>query len=207
MHEILPWPARFGSFFCRCPCTYRHNATTFCIVSPSSTSSPHKDVLEIDWTLFGELCRALALRISGSFDPELVLGIAKAGVIPGAVVASILQRDFASMVVTRIGAAVRPTLVTEPPPSVAGRRVLLVDETCDSGDTLKLAVSAVKKLQPTEVRTAVSLRTGEYEPDYYAMATEAFIVLPWDREIMVDGELVVRPDYADKLADQSTEQA
>ena len=175
-------------------------------MSPIRASSSHKDVLEIDWTLFGELCRALALRISGSYDPELVLGIAKAGVIPGAVVASILQRDFASMGVTRIGAAVRPTLVTEPPPSVGGRRVLLVDETCDSGDTLKLAVSAVRKLQPTEVRTAVSLRTGPYEPDYYAMATEAFIILPWDREIMVDGELVVRPDYADMLAQGPKEQ-
>jgi len=176
-------------------------------VAPTITGSTHKDVLEIDWALFGELCRALALRISGSFDPELVLGIAKAGVIPGAVVASILQRDFASMVVTRIGAAVRPTLVTEPPPSVAGRRVLLVDETCDSGDTLKLAISAVKRLRPTEVRTAVSLRTGAYEPDYYAMATEAFIILPWDREIMVDGELIVRPDYADKLVRPPTEQS
>jgi hypoxanthine phosphoribosyltransferase len=62
-----------------------------------NASNPQKDVLEIDWTFFGELCRALALRIAGSYDPELVLGIAKAGVIPGAVVASILQRDFASM--------------------------------------------------------------------------------------------------------------
>ncbi|UCG87057.1 MAG: hypothetical protein JSW71_00480 [Gemmatimonadota bacterium] len=176
-------------------------------MSPTATGGSHKDVLEIDWTLFGELCRALALRLSGSFDPELVLGIAKAGVIPGAVVASILQRDFASMVVTRIGAAVRPTLVTEPPPSVAGRRVLLVDETCDSGDTLKLAVSAVKRLRPAEVRTAVSLRTGAYEPDYYAMATEAFIILPWDREIIMDGELVMRPDYAQKLAQRSGEQS
>ena len=174
-------------------------------VPPIPASHDHKDVLEIDWTLFGELCRALALRISGNFEPELVLGIAKAGVIPGAVVASILQRDFASMSVTRIGAAVRPTLVTEPPPSVTGRRVLLVDETCDTGDTLKLAISAVKKLAPAEVRTAVSLRTGVYEPDYCAMATEAFIILPWDREIIVDGELIVRPDYADKLGEQSGE--
>jgi hypoxanthine phosphoribosyltransferase len=172
-------------------------------VSTIPANRSHKDVLEIDWTLFGELCRALALRISGSFEPELVLGIAKAGVIPGAVVAAILQLDFASMAVTRIGAAARPTLVTEPPPSVTGRRVLLVDETCDTGDTLKLAVSAVKKFAPAELRTAVSLRTGVYEPDYCAMATEAFIILPWDREIVVDGELVVRPDYADKLREQA----
>ncbi len=164
-----------------------------------SPNNPQKEVLEIDWTFFGELCRALALRVTGSYDPELVLGVAKAGVIPGAVVASILQRDFASMAVTRLGSEKSPTLVTEPPPNVAGRRVLIVDETCDSGDTLKLAVSAVKKRGPAEIRTAVSLVTGRYSPDFYAMATEAFIILPWDREVIVDGELVLRPDYADRL--------
>ncbi len=160
---------------------------------------PVRDVLEVDWTLFGELCRALALRIVGSYDPQLVLGIAKAGVIPGSVVASILQRDFASMAVTRFGESARPTLVTAPPPSVRARRVLVVDETCDSGDTLKLAVSAVRKLEPAEVRTAVSIKTGSYDPDFYALATESFIILPWDREVIVDGELMMRPDYAEKL--------
>lgn len=162
-------------------------------------ATPARDVLEVDWTFFGELCRGLALRIAGAYDPELVVGIARAGVIPGSVVASILQRDFASMAVTRMGESTRPTLVTAPPPSVRGRRVLVVDETCDSGDTLKLAVSAVRKLEPVDVRTAVSIKTGGYEPDFYALATESFIILPWDREIIVDGEFVMRPDYAEKL--------
>lgn len=153
----------------------------------------------MDWPFFGELCRALALRIVGSYDPEIVLGIAKAGVIPGSVVASILQRDFASMAVTRYGEGVRPTLVTAPPPSVRGRRVLIVDETCDSGDTLKLALGAVRKLAPADVRTAVSFKTGPYEPDFYALASESFVILPWDREMIVDGEFVMRPDYAEKL--------
>ena len=101
-----------------------------------SPNLPGREVLEVDWPFFGELCRALAFRIAGAFDPEIVIGIAKAGVIPGAVVASILQRDFASMGVTRLSAGVRPTLVIAPPPSVRGRRVRVVDETCDSGDTL-----------------------------------------------------------------------
>lgn len=158
-----------------------------------------RDVLEVDWPFFGELCRALALRIAGSFEPEIVLGVAKAGVIPGAVVASILQRDFASMAVTRRPSERRPTLVTAPPPSVSGRRVLIVDETCDSGDTLKLADSAVRKLGPAEVRTAVSFKTGRYHPDYHALETESFIILPWDREVIVDGKLTTRPDYVDKL--------
>jgi hypoxanthine phosphoribosyltransferase len=160
---------------------------------------PSRDVLEIDWPFFGELCRGLALRIAGSFDPEIVVGIAKAGVIPGVVVASILQRDFASMGVTRSQADVRPTLVTAPPPSVRGRRVLLVDETCDSGDTMKLALSAIKKFEPKSVKSAVSFKTGPYMPDFHALATESFIILPWDRDIVVNGELVMRPDYAAKL--------
>lgn len=162
-------------------------------------ATAHRDVLEVDWAFFGELCRALALRIARSYDPDLVLGIAKAGVIPGAVVASILQRDFASMGITRPEAARRPTLVTEPPPSVTGRRVLIVDETCDSGDTLKLALSAVRRLAPAEVRTAVSFTTGRYPVDYHALATESYIILPWDREVIVDGALRMRPDYVEKL--------
>ena len=60
-----------------------------------------KGVLEVDWPFFGELCRALALRVAREYEPEIVLGVAKAGVIPGVVVASILQTEFSSMAVTR----------------------------------------------------------------------------------------------------------
>jgi hypoxanthine phosphoribosyltransferase len=166
---------------------------------PSGT--PPRDILEVDWTFFGELCRGLALRVAMQFDPEIVVGIAKAGVIPGAVVASILQRDFASMAVTRSRADVRPTLVTAPPvASIRDRRVLIVDETCDSGDTLKLALATVRDLRPAAVRTAVSFTTGGYDPDFYALKTGSAIILPWDREVVVGGELVTRPDYAAWLA-------
>lgn len=162
--------------------------------------SGQRGLLEIDWPLFGELCRALALRVAQHYAPEVVVGIAKAGVIPGAVVASILQRDFAAMAVTRRGAGALPELVAPAPAAVAGKRVLLVDETCDSGHTLKLALNEVLSRHPTEVRTAVSIRTGPYEPDYYALETDKLIILPWDREAVVDGELVLRPDLAAYLA-------
>jgi len=155
-----------------------------------------REVLDIDWPLFGELCRALAVKVAHDYDPEIVLGIAKAGVIPGAVIASIMQRDFISMSVTRHSAGEMPVLVSGPPASVRGRRVLIVDETCDTGHTLKLALSEVRALQPAEVRTAVSFKTGAFDPDYHSFSTQKAIVLPWDREIIVDGELVTRPGFA-----------
>jgi hypoxanthine phosphoribosyltransferase len=153
----------------------------------------------VDWAFFGEISRALALRVAREYQPEVVLGIAKAGVIPGAVVASILQCDFASMIVTREVEGGDPVLVAGPPASIRGRRVLIVDETCDTGHTMRLALSEVRALRPAEVHTAVSFKTGPFAPDYHAFETENFIILPWDREIVQNGELVVRPDYAARL--------
>jgi hypoxanthine phosphoribosyltransferase len=74
-----------------------------------------------------------------------------------------------------------------------------VDETCDSGDTLKLALNEVRALHPADVKTAVSFRTGSYAPDFHAFETDRLIVLPWDREVVQDGELVLNPEFADKL--------
>ena len=158
-----------------------------------------RGVLEVDWPFFGEICRALALRVAREYQPEIVLGIAKAGVIPGVVVASIMQCDFASMVVTRSDPESQPVLVTGPPASIRGRRILVVDETCDTGSTMKLALNEVRALRPSEVRSAVSFKTGEYIPDFYAFETDNFIILPWDREIIQGGEIIIRPDYAARL--------
>src|SRR3954468_19441321 len=89
-----------------------------------------KGVMEIEWPLFGELSRALALRVARDYDPEIVLGIATAGVIPGAVIAAILGREFHSLVVSRrFGAeTVResPAILSAAPMAVRGRRVLVV---------------------------------------------------------------------------------
>ena len=159
---------------------------------PRRPLDPTRETLEIDWPLFGELCRALALRVARDYDPEIVLGIAKAGVIPGAVVASILEREFSSMSVTRKKAGGMPVMVSGPPGTIRNRRVLLVDETCDTGHTLKLALNEVRALAPVEVRTAVSFRTGKYSPDFFAFETDKSIVLPWDRDVIRDGKLIHR---------------
>ena len=58
-----------------------------------------REVLEVDWAFFGELCRALALHVARDYDPEIIVGIAKAGVIPAAIVATMLRREFASIVI------------------------------------------------------------------------------------------------------------
>ena len=163
------------------------------------------DHIEVDWAMFGELCRALALKVARDYDPDIIVGIARAGVIPGAVIASMLRLDFYSMKISRReGDEVRerPAVLSAAPPQARGQRVLIVDEITTSGDTLRLALAAVRDVHPAEVRTATSFaRSTGYQPDYTALALDANVIFPWDRKVFDGDDFVVNPRYANIIDD------
>lgn len=170
-------------------------------MSPMESSFEY---LDLSWEMFGELCRALALKVARDYDPEVVVGIARAGALPGAVVATILDVDFYSMKISRRGdddeVRDRPEVLSAAPREVEGKRVLIVDEVTTSGATLRLALAAVRDTRPTEVRTATSFaRTRGYKPDYFALQTDAEVVLPWDHHLLEDDEFVANPRYGDAV--------
>jgi uncharacterized protein len=165
-----------------------------------TAARPPAGTLELSWELFGELCRAVAVRVARDYRPDLVIGIATAGVIPAATVAAMLDADFQAMEISRRdGSSVRtePRVLSATPVECRGRRVLIVDEITTSGDTLRLALAAVREVRPAQVRTATSfVRPGGYRPDYFALETDQLIVFPWDRQVVERGELVTPPIYA-----------
>lgn len=169
----------------------------------TTSESLTQEYLEVDWAMFGELCRALALKVAREYDPEVIVGIARAGVIPGAVIASILRLDFYSMKISRRSGddvRERPAVLSAAPREVEGRRVLIVDEITTSGDTLRLALAAVRDVHPAEVRTATSFaRTTGYQPDFSALTMDANVIFPWDRKIFDGDELIVNPRYAEVI--------
>lgn len=163
-------------------------------------------VLELTWDVFGELCRALAVKVAQSgYSPDLCVGIAKAGVIPGAVIASMLGCDFYSMKISRdTGAArtrSRPKIIQAAPRDAVGKNVLIVDELCTSGDTLRMATNSLRQVGPLEIRSAVNfVKVGGFKPDYYALETAGTIIFPWDKHLVdTSGELIVNPIYAGLL--------
>jgi hypoxanthine phosphoribosyltransferase len=166
----------------------------------TDTGSQPTEYLEVSWEMFGELCRALALRVARDFEPDLVVGIARAGVFPGAVVASVLRKDFYALTISRRegGELVRdrPAVLSAAPLQCEDRKIHLVDEITSSGDTLRLGLASIRDRNPSEVRTATSFsRYGGYQPDYVALTTDATIIFPWDRKIFQGEELVVNPRY------------
>ena len=162
------------------------------------------EYLDLSWEMFGELCRALALKVARDYDPDVVVGIARAGAVPGAVVATILGVDFYSMIISRKAddddVRERPEILSALTRDVEGQRVLIVDEVTTSGATLRLALAAVRDTHPIEVRTATSFaRTRGYKPDYFALETDAEVVLPWDHHLLEDDEFVANPRYGDAV--------
>jgi len=179
-----------------------------------SFSDPTKDparpnpgeFLDLSWEMFGELCRALALKVARDFEPDLIVGIARAGVIPGAVVASILRKDFYALTISRRegGEVVRdrPAVLSAAPLQCRGKRVLLVDEITSSGETLRLGLASIRDRGPEEIRTATSfVRHGGFRPDFTALETDATIIFPWDRKIYEGKELIVNPRYEEVLGE------
>ena len=163
----------------------------------------HTGVTEITWARFGELCQELALAVA-PYDPEVVVGIAKGGVLPGAVLASMLRREFYPVRLSRRhdDRIVRdqPVFLSPMPEAVAGKRVLLVDEISATGETLRLASEEALRLGAKEVRTATLFIHGSSRrPDYFVLETDDLILNPWDHLVLEDGRFVVHPEYQGEL--------
>ncbi|UCC26928.1 MAG: hypothetical protein JSU98_07430 [Gemmatimonadales bacterium] len=176
------------------------------MLSDPSDLTPPTESFEISWEMFGELCRALALRVAREYDPEVVVGIARAGVVPAGVMASMLRTDLYAMTISRRQGTdevrERPEVLSAAPGQLEGKRVLIVDEITTSGETLRLALAAARDVGPAEIRTATCFaRPRGYHPDFFALETDQELVFPWDRKVFEEGELVVNPRYEGVIDD------
>jgi len=164
-------------------------------------------VRPISWDEFHGLVKALAVAVA-PWRPEIVLPVGRGGYYPGALLAHILQVEVYPVRLTRREADVvvrdSPRWLMEPPAAVAGRRVLVVDEMCSTGETITLVRERALALGATAARTAVlyAHTWGAAVPDYIGLISDALILNPWDREIYRDGAFQFHPEYAGALAQQ-----
>lgn len=166
-----------------------------------------KGILPISWEEYFRLCKGLALTIS-AYQPEIILGIARGGVYTATLLAHMLQAEFSVIKITRrVHDQVvydAPVWGVKPPEVVQAQRVLLVDEICNEGITLRMAKEAVEQLGAREVRCAVlyAHEQGKALPDYIGIISDALILNPWDRDIVREGRFIWHPEYVHALAQQ-----
>jgi hypoxanthine phosphoribosyltransferase len=163
----------------------------------------HAGVTKITWVRFGELCKELALAVA-AYDPEIVVGIAKGGVLPAAVLASLLRREFYPVRLSRRHddriVRDRPVLLSPMPKAVAGKRVIVIDDIAVTGETLRLAVQEALRLGATAAKTAtLFVHSDSQRPDYFVLETDDLILNPWDYLVLEGGRFVVNPEYQKEL--------
>jgi hypoxanthine phosphoribosyltransferase len=163
-----------------------------------------KGVHNITWSEFGKMTARLASYLE-IFAPQIVVGIARGGLFPATAVACSLRVEMFPVRITR---RINDEVVYNEPvwkvpitDEIAGKTVAIVDEIADSGKTLaKVAQGALEK-GATKVITAclVSHSWADPQPGVTVLKTDAFVIFPWDWEILQNGEWKKHPEIESAL--------
>jgi hypothetical protein len=98
----------------------------------------------------------------------------------------------------------RPVWKVDVAPDVAGKRVAVVDEMADTGETLALVAARVRERGAAQVVT-VSLAAHTWaqpQPDVVALLSDALVLFPWDRRVFAGGQWLPHPEVVQALAAQ-----
>lgn len=144
------------------------------------------DFRYIGWAEYGSLVEKLTEKVrAGGADFDLVVGIARGGIPVAMVLSDRLDVKVDIINVksyTGIAKRSRPKIVSTLTEGIRGKRVLVVDDLVDHGDTMKTVVGYLLRMKPKTLRTAVLFKKpwSKNEPDYYTEVVDEWIVFPWE---------------------------
>jgi len=148
---------------------------------------------EVSWQEYGELCKRLAIDIQARGPFDALVGIARGGSIVGATLSFMLNLEYFPIRLGKRGGVTR--VIVPPPPELAGRSVVLVDDLSRTGDTFKIALHELRRVGVTSTLTvALVRREPGYRPDIAALTASAVdkVAFPWGREELVNGKFELR---------------
>lgn len=154
------------------------------------TSYAHLKTHILSWDEITRATDALGRTILASgYKPDYLIGIATGGLIP----LSFLSKQLKQKNVLTISAhsyvrTEKGTLKITymPAAKLRGKRILIIDEIAETGDTLqKICAAVAKKYKGAEVKTAtIAVNTDrcKFYPDFYSLKTPGvFTLFPWEQ--------------------------
>jgi hypothetical protein len=145
----------------------------------------------LPWDAFGGACRDLAQLVADDgYRPDVVLAIARGGLLPGAAIAYALgvKNVFTMNVEFYTGVNRRMEVPVMLPPmldvvDVKGLKVLIVDDVADTGATLRVVMDHVSE-HVADVRCAVlyEKRQSVVRCRYVWRRADRWIDFPWSSQ-------------------------
>ncbi len=145
------------------------------------------DKVYLTWWQIDRAVFSLARSIAASFEPDVIIGVARGGLIPAVRISHILG-DIEMRVIDvkfykDIGERREEPIVTIPIHGpLDGKKVLIVDDVSDTGRTMEVVMGEVKKAGAEEVKVAcLAMKPWtKVVPDFYVFRTDEWIVFPWE---------------------------
>ena len=141
----------------------------------------------LSWGQYGELVTRLADEVDSSKERfDLVVGIARGGIPVAMVVSDRLgcKVDFINVKsYTDVGHRDKPKILTTIIERIAGKRVLVVDDLVDGGQTMEMVTGYLNAEKPSVTKTAVLFTKpwSTFVPDFSLQTVDTWVVFPYER--------------------------
>ncbi len=164
------------------------------------------------WDDIAEWAELGAMKVlEEGWSPDVIVGIARGGWVAARIYCDYLGvKDLASVKVEHWGVTATPDgkakLKYGTSYPMEGKKVLVVDDISDTGESLTLAKRYVEGQNPSEVRVAtlLTIKGSRFKPDYYGKEIDwAWIVFPWN---FVEDMINLVKEILDEKGKASTEE-
>lgn len=138
------------------------------------------------WHDMEKAVEALAIAIREEYDPDVIVGIARGGLVPSVRLSHLLNDLLMRVVHVKYyenvdEATGKPEIFWSDVEKLEGK-VLIVDDVADTGNTLEVVLDHLKKRIDGEIKicTVAYKPSSKIKPDYFIYETEKWIVFPWE---------------------------
>jgi len=151
--------------------------------------SDYRQYVVPNWDEIYEMLVRLAISLKESaFRPDLIVGVSRGGWVPGRILSDMLANTHTANIKIEFYVGIGKTggkpIVTQPiSEDITNKKILVVDDVADTGESLLVALEHVREKGAGEVRTVTLYHKphSKFKPDFFAETTSNWIIFPWER--------------------------
>lgn len=142
------------------------------------------------WDELQGLAKTVAAKVRrAQYKPDILIALARGGLVPARQLSDLLAvKDVAAIKVEHWGVTANKDqkAVLKYPINIdlTGKKVLVVDDITDTGESLMVAIEFLKTLKPAEIKTSTlqHIPGSKHIPDFYGEELKewTWIVYPWN---------------------------
>jgi len=144
------------------------------------------EFLFLNFEQFSAHCFDLVMKLQSQYvgkKIDYLISVQRGGAVMSKILSDALEVPIATVVASSyqdLTQVKKPFISQELAVDIQGKNVVVLDEICDTGETLKLVSDYLHQLSPASIVTAVLVVKPNvvFHPDFHATQTDKWVVFP-----------------------------